>query len=57
MVGLPVGKESVVAASVKPGKSTGQFVRQGHTTDGTYGSDPNPKYIDSTDKPVRDLKP
>ena len=38
-------------------KGTGQFVRQGQTSDGTYGSDINPKYIDGTDKPVKDLKP
>ena len=36
---------------------TGQFVRQGQTTDGLYGSDINPKVIDSTDNPVKDLKP
>ena len=38
-------------------KGTGQFIRQGHTEDGTYGSSINPKHIDGTDAPVKDLKP
>jgi len=38
-------------------KGTGIFIRQGQTSDGTYGSDINPKVLDGVDAPVKELKP
>ena len=46
-----------MATPTPSSRGTGQFIRQGQTTDGTYGSDPNPKELDGTDAPVKDLKP
>ena len=46
-----------VGANVSHKKSTNQFIRQGHTEDGTYGSSINPKSLDGVAAPVKDLKP
>lgn len=45
------------ASEKVPTKGTGIFIRQGQTSDGTYGSDINPKSLDGVDKPVKELKP
>jgi hypothetical protein len=49
--------DSGVGASGNYKKSTNQFIRMGHTEDGTYGSAIKPKSLDGVDKPVKDLKP
>ena len=46
-----------MATPTPSSKGTGQFVRQGHTTDGIYGSATDPKHLDGTEKPAQDLKP
>lgn len=52
-----MASDSGVGANASYKKSTNQFIRMGHTEDGTYGSDINPKSLDGVNKPVRDLKP
>jgi hypothetical protein len=52
-----MASDSGVGANASYKKSTNQFIRQGHTEDGTYGSSIQPKSLDGTDKPVKDLKP